>query len=325
MSKTKGGTAYNDYRPIGRSDYGVRVARKGYDASTCADSDLLFNSGWRIIQIVKVISEENKRIHIDETRDLPSTCIKRAERIDGVYDWNCAVDEKWFYLPLVRYEYEDTATGRWYFPKKRYKIYHGLGYIPLFFKSKYCADVPGYYLLTNIDIRQDVDYPYTDAPSYYYGNTSDYGIKSKSYTRKKIPGQGETRGCGINTSIQSKMVMAIKTEKSKTKDKSTGPGGIEYETNCPSWAIPPDSNAQTTSLKDYEAFGFFKYDYDNFFEPAENAPLMEYPVGWSGYGGDGDTYTLVDQSGAATVDTKKSLVILRSPMVAPDIEEFTIQ
>ena len=64
MAKTKSGVYYNDPRPVNRGDYGVRVARNGYDASTCADSDLLFNSGWRIIQIVKVISEENmKELH----------------------------------------------------------------------------------------------------------------------------------------------------------------------------------------------------------------------------------------------------------------------
>jgi hypothetical protein len=52
---------------------------------------------------------------------------------------------------------------------------------------------------------------------------------------------------------------------------------------------------------------------------------MEYPVGWSWSGGEGERYTLVDQVGAAITDAKKSLVILRSPMVAPDVEEITIQ
>ena len=321
MAKTQSGVYYNDPKPVNRSDYGVRVARNGYDASTCADSDLLFNSGWRIIQIVKVISEENKRIFIDETQDLPSTYVLVNERIDGIGNWNCAVDEKWFYLPCVTYEYVDTTTGYLDFKRKQYRVYHGLGYMPLFFKSEFCSDTPGYYLLTNINIRQDVDYPYTNAPSHYYGGTQDYGIKSKSYTRKDIPEPGETRGCGINTSIQSKMVMAVKTEISKAPDYERE--GQTYPVPCPSWCVPSDSNAQTTSIKDYEAFGFFAYNANSLYDTA-GQPLMEYPIGWSWQGGEGERYTLIDQWGAAVTDAKKSLVILRSPMVAPDLEEITI-
>lgn len=321
MAKTQSGVYYNDPKPVNRSDYGVRVARNGYDASTCADSDLLFNSGWRIIQIVKVISEENKRIFIDETQDLPSTYVLVNERIDGIGNWNCAVDEKWFYLPCVTYEYVDTTTGYLDFKRKQYRVYHGLGYMPLFFKSEFCSDTPGYYLLTNINIRQDVDYPYTNAPSHYYGGTQDYGIKSKSYTRKDIPEPGETRGCGINTSIQSKMVMAVKTEISKAPDYERE--GQTYPVPCPSWCVPSDSNAQTTTIKDYEAFGFFAYNANSLYDTA-GQPLMEYPIGWSWQGGEGERYTLIDQWGAAITDAKKSLVILRSPMVAPDLEEITI-
>ena len=321
MAKTQSGVYYNDPKPVNRSDYGVRVARNGYDASTCADSDLLFNSGWRIIQIVKVISEENKRIFIDETQDVPSTYVLVGESIDGIGNWNCAVDEKWFYLPRITYEYVDTTTGYLDFKHKQYRIYHGLGYMPLFFKSEFCSDTPGYYLLTNINIRQDVDYPYTNAPSYYYGGTQDYGIKSKSYTRSEMPEPGETRGCGINTSIQSKMVMAIKTEISKAPDYEYE--GQTYPVPCPSWCVPSDSNAQTTKIKDYEAFGFFAYNAGDIYNTA-GQPLMEYPIGWSWQGGQGERYTLVDQWGAAVTDAKKSLVILRSPMVAPDLEEITI-
>ena len=320
MAILKNGTIINDRKPVSRSDYGIRVARKGYDASICADSDLLFNSGWPIIQIVKVISEENKKIYIDETQDIPSTYTPTGVvRIDGIGNWNCAVDEKWFYLPKEFTEYYDSATGHLVSLAKQYRIYHGLGYMPLFFKSEFCADVPGYYLMTNIDIRKDVDYPYTSAPSKYYGGTSDYGIKSKSYTRNQMPSPGETRGCGINTSIQSKLVMAVKTEKSKAKEKYSvvdpiSGETIEYEAGSPIWAVPQDDNSQTTRIYDYEAFGFWSPD---------GKILQEYPVGVVGDTGY-ETYLLIDQWGASMDDTKKSLVILRSPIVAPDYEELAI-
>lgn len=322
MAKTKDGVYYNDPRPVKRGDYGVRVARNGFDATTSGDSNLLFNSGWRIIQIVKVISEENKKINFDETQDIPSTYVLQETRTGGVGFWDCAVDEKWFYLPVIMNTYIDTATGNYEFRNKQYKIYHGLGYIPLFFKSEYCSDMPGYYLLTNIDIREDADYPYTSKPSYYDGSSKNYGIKSKSYTRDRIPTAGETRGCGINTAIQSKLVMAVKTEKSKAPDYEYN--GQTYQVPCPSWCVPQDSNAQTTKIEDYEAFGFFAYNQSGSVYDTANQPLMEYPVGWSWSGGEGQRYTLVDQWGAAMTDGQKSLVILRSPMVAPDIEEITL-
>lgn len=312
MAITKSGTAYNDYKPVSRGDYGVRVARNGFDAVTSSDSNLLFNSGWRIIQIVRVISEANKVVHVDETRNIPSGYVYVKTTYGGVGDWNCGVDENWFYLPIEYLEYRDS-NYRQYTYKRQYKIYHGLGYMPLFFKSKFCSDVPGYYILTNIDIRQDVDYPYTSKPSYYDGNTKNYGIKSKSHTRSKLPAPGETRGCGINTSIQSKLVMAVKTDKTRTSDKNRS-GTYQGRAACPAWAVPGDSNAQTTKLTDYEVFGFFEENNDGILYEQPAGPDMEY----------NDIYSLIAQWLIQFQQSKSSLVVLRSPMVAPDLEEFRI-
>ena len=318
MAKTSIGLPYNDYKPVKRGDYGVRVARNGFDAETSGDSNLLFNSGWRIIQIVKVISEANKRIHVDETGQIPSSYIYIREQTDGVFDWNCAVDEQWLYLPATIYEYMDTVNYESHFYTKQYKIYHGLGYVPLFFKSKYVSDKPGYYLMTNVDIRQDADYPYTSKASYYDGNTTNYGIKSKSYTRKKMPQPGETRGCGINTAIQSKLVMAVKTEKSMTSDLYEGQSGSNP--TC-AWAVPRDNNTQVnTDITDYEPFGFYGGSTSN-----NSGAFMEYPVGQVPVNVvNGSRYQFIDQWGAAFQRSKMSMVILRSPMVAPDLEEITI-
>lgn len=322
MTMLPSGTIINDKKPVNRADYGVRVARNGYDAATCADSDLLFNSGWRIIQIVKVL-DESRTHHDDNMPSFPlpdGWQIKRQNWGDGVWNWDYCVDEKWLYLPGYQTVIAVDPQGDEHRYYEGDKVYHGLGYVPLFFKSEFCSDTPGYILLTNIDIRQDVDYPYTNAPSHYYGGTNDYGIKSKSYTRNDIPEPGETRGCGINTSIQSKMVMAIKTEKSKAKEKYTWENPVtheieEVEAGCPTWAVPQDENSQTTKLYDYEAFGFWSPD---------GVIFQEYPIGGMGQNRR-EIYSFIDQWGAAVDDTKKSLVILRSPMVAPDIEEITIQ
>lgn len=318
MARTKNGSIINEYKPVNRGDYGVRVARFGYDASTCTDSNLLFNSGWRIIQIVRVISEKDKRVHIDQSNIVQPNWILQSEETQGVWNWDCAVDDQWLYLPKINRTYWNPTERKTVGVAIQYKIYHGLGYVPMFFKSEFVSDKPGYFLMTNVNIRQDADYPYTSAPSEYLGGTSDYGIKSKSFTRAEIPAPGETRGCGINTSIQSKMVMAIKTEQTKPTEKGNPDPitGNLQNPPYPAWGVPKDDNAQTTKISDYEPFGYFAYADDG------GHIFTEYPVGTALK--DGDFYTLIDQWGAAVVDARKSLVILRSPLVAPEYEEFTI-
>lgn len=312
MAKTKSGVLINEYRPVSRADYGVRVAKNGFDANTAADSELLFNSNWPIIQIVKVISEADKVKIIDETENIPSSWILVNEQKSGTFIWDCAVDDKWLYLPKYTYMYRDPDTYELHWCDKQYKIYHGLGYVPMFFHSEYVSGKPGYYIMTNIDIRKDADYPYTNQPSNYDGGTSDYGIKSKSFARKDMPSSNATRGCGINTAIQSKMVMAVKTDLTKTSsDDPHNPAPNA------AWGVPQDDNSKTTKLADYEPFAFFSLDG---IEPFVEAAAGEFPRN-----DPNGCYRIISQGGEALVPgSKASVVVLRSPMVAPDVEEFTI-
>lgn len=314
MATTKSGVLINEYKPVSRGDYGIRVARNGFDANTAGDSNLLFNSNWPIIQIVKVISEDNKVKIIDETENIPASWVLRSEsNTSGQFIWDCAVDEKWLYLPRYGYYYEDTNTGQYHWCEKQYKIYHGLGYVPMFFRSDCVSDKPGYYLMTNIDIRKDADYPYTSKPSYYDGATKNYGIKSKSHTRKQMPQPGETRGCGISTLVQSKLVMAVKTEKSKTtSDDPHNPAPNA------AWGVPQDSNSETTKLTDYEAFAYIAKQ--------DGQPFVERQAGPYPLGDPDGCYRIISQDSSAILPgSRASVVVLRSPMVAPDVEEIRIQ
>lgn len=326
MAVTATGYYYNDPKPVSRSDYGVRVARKGFDAETAGDSNLLFNSGWRIIQIVKVVSEKDKMVAVDETDQINSDWFLEDESTYGLRDYNIAVDEKWVYLPMQVMYYRDLDDGTLHIIHKQYKIYHGLGYVPMFFKSKDVAGVDGYYLLTNVDIRQDADYPYTSKPSYYYGNTTDYGIKSKAHNRKSFPTAGDIAGCGINTQIQSKLVMAVKTEKTMASDKEELEEGEPSSTLPCAWAVPQDENTQSgTSLLDYECFAFYGGDVDNVKGQFMEAPVMYVPFGGTAeqlksgryqFAGNGDQFGLY---------SPQSMVVIRQPMVAPDREDLTIE
>lgn len=313
MAKTKSGVPINEYRPVSRADYGVRVAKNGFDANTAADSELLFNSNWPIIQIVKVISEADKVKIIDETENIPESWELVSTMCNsGYFIWTCGIDEKWLYLPSYTYTYVDRNTGQYHWADKQYKIYHGLGYAPMFFHSEYVSDKPGYYLMTNIDIRKDADYPYTTQPSNYDGGTSDYGIKSKSFARKDMPSGNATRGCGINTAIQSKMVMAVKTDLTKTSSDDP----YKPAPNA-AWGVPQDDNSKTTKLTDYEPFAYWSLD--------GTGPLLERAAGDFPQNDPNGCYRIVGQSGEAVIPgSHASLIILRSPMVAPDVEEIII-
>lgn len=325
MAITASGLYYNDPKPVTRGDYGVRVARKGFDATSAGDTNLLFNSGWRVIQIVKVVSEADKIIAVDESNQIQDEWFLESEDTYGMRDYNIAVDEKWVYLPMHESDYRDLDTGELHVIHQQYKIYHGLGYVPMFFKSKDVAGVDGYYLLTNIDIRQDVDYPYTSKPSYYYGNTSDYGIKSKASNRKNFPTAGDISACGINTQIQSKLVMAVKTELTTSADKETSGSSEERRTIC-AWAMPQDENTQSGSnLLDYECFAFYGGNVDNVEGQFVEAPVNYLPFGATSEELKSGIYTFAGNGDQYTYYSPQSLVIIRQPMVAPDVEEITIE
>lgn len=319
MSETVSGIPINDYRQVKRGDYGVRVARKGFDASTSADSELLFNSGWRIVQIVKVISEEHKKLYLDQTSDIPPSYYHIRDDIQGNYIWTHAVDEQYLYLPKTVMVYVNPQDGVYHYYYKQYRIYHGLGYVPMFFKSEYVSDKPGYYLMTNVDIRQDADYPYSSQPSYYSGISQDYGMKSKAWNNDKLPRYRETRGCGLNTNIQAKMVMATKTEQTKSSDPSAA---------IVAWGLPKDNNTQTVNnITDFECFCYWKSAPSLDGTPDDTGgTYMEMPVGiLPANDPKGARYQIISQSNVPdTSGSKAGMVILRSPMVAPDIEEVVI-
>lgn len=312
MGLSKAGYPVNEFRQVGRGDYGVRVARKGFDATTGTDSNLLFNSNWPIIQFVKVISEENKRLYKDETQDVPAGYIYQRTETDKY----CAVDEQYLYLPADIAYYFDPNTYTQHLYRKQYRIYHGMGYVPLFYRSEYISDVAGYYLITNIDIRKDVDYPYNAKPSSYDGMAKDYGVKSTSRTRSQMPRYG-VRGCGFNTNIQSKLIMAVKTE--ATKSKETGSSGLQVVPVA--WAVPKSSeNEQVLSnLYDFEALVF--YANDNTDGKFTEASVMVQPLTDIENG----RYILGGQAAPDPTNLKESLIIIRTPMVMPDYEEIVLE
>jgi hypothetical protein len=128
-----------------RADYGVRVARPGYDANECAQNQLVFNSNWPIIQIAEVIDlnkdVETRYVWLNQT--YTSTGVVREWRetepagitYNTVYERNRVSVGK-NYVWLANYFQGGTDSDNKYWQKISYKkIYHGLGYPPMFYRS----------------------------------------------------------------------------------------------------------------------------------------------------------------------------------------------
>lgn len=310
-----------------RGDYGVRVARPGFDASNCADNQLIFNSGWPILQLCAVIDFDKATdtytryllpdgTWVDELpagyEDMgPSWSSDLYDKV-GVNDKYCRkfVSAE-AYMNMDTY---DEATGVTY---KRMR--HYLGYTPFFIPAD---DVTGTtsnkVLLFSIEIETDVDYPYTDAALPMVSIPDDYGMKSSSIFGDKVP--------GLSTGQFSKLVQAVKTqETAKYTEEISG-------TKIPYWSPLGDIPSEPLSkspLLPFEAFGFAIEGFSNYgddpaFDEKDGGYFTPVFARSIADGGSELAYVYSLQSQAAQYFKKSSLVILRSPLVSPDYEEIDI-
>lgn len=253
-----------------KGDYGVRVAKWGYDANYCTDGQLLFNSNWPIIQIAKMQKIDKEPKLIGSTK-YPEITAEKPYVLEEEYDRNIAgVDRKSVYTKahIRKYSYEDgyDEYGQLityeFFQCDLYGFTHALGYAPMFFSEQ---DFNGgdaehnRVVLTNIDIATDVDYPYISKPSIGKAYSSDYGIKSKAYYASKLPGTGSRRGVGLDTAIQSKQIMAVKTQETLAEEgweHDEHGQTITDEPSCVYYA-PVDSGGKTIIPADqFEYYGY---------------------------------------------------------------------
>lgn len=305
-----------------KGDYGVRVARPGFDASTCADNLLLFNSGWPILQLCALI---------DMDKDFET--YTRYQLADGTWSdtlpsgYNLiatftesdkpkfGINKKYVRMYVETKDYYDTTytyevKGYVYRRKKHY-----MGYTPFFMPAD---DVTGTtsnkLLLFSVDIEADVDYPYTEEALPFVSFISDYGMKSSSIFGPKVP--------GLSTGQFSKLVQAVKTQDTANYVESNG-------NKIPIWSPLADAPATTPStspLLPFEAYGFaivgetLHTTYDDkdggYYTPLFARALSD--------GGTGLAYVYSLLGYAASYFPKSSLVILRSPLVTPEYEEKTI-
>ena len=331
-------TNENNYR--NRGDYGVRVARPGFDAENCAQNQLLFNSNWPILQICKVIdlgktsAFSHKYFDVSNNKwinSLPSGLNSGGETSIG----SVSVSKNYLFYTSTAKRYYDSSYNTYFdFYYKMYK--HGLGYVPFYFKSDEVSNIANRVILTSVDIAKDVDYPYTEGALPMISSTKDYGLSSASIFGKRVP--------GLSSGMFSKLVQAVKT--TKTSRWTVSGGGTSEKILC--WSpFSSASEAKAGVVNKYEAFSFSAYKspfLDSALGPGwinatgsnTDTDLFGYGPYWSrdrvvrmlALSESGSLYNSAmaySNIGQDTLGyTDASLVILRSPMVSPEYTEITI-
>jgi hypothetical protein len=155
------------------NDYGIKIAKIGFDANTAADKDLVYNSSWPSIQIVKVIDFDNTVFKFTHGLTFPPFAL--IIRPDGFRTMES--------LPV-----DDVSV-----------------YVDNSFNFG-----DGKIIIYNIDLSKDVDYPYTTQQSSNVTYSYDYGIKVAK-NGNNID-SNDMRDYILHTRCGSPLVLAVKTQ-----------------------------------------------------------------------------------------------------------------
>lgn len=158
------------------NDFGIKVAKLGFDALTAADKDLVYNSSWPSIQIVKVIPFDATMFSFPHDLGFPPFAVL-IRSTDSFYQGgvmtNLPCDELNVYIP-------DFYTG------------------------------DGTIIIYNIDVSVDVEYPYTTQSSGNSTYSFDYGIKIAK--NNSDINSNDMRDFILHTRCGSPLVLAVKTQ-----------------------------------------------------------------------------------------------------------------
>lgn len=276
-----------------RLDYGLKIAKKGFDVRTASDNQLLYNSGFPSLQIAGTVRWSNWEI----------TQNGKAPQ------WN---------------QYDGSITDKWRF---KAQVRHGLGYPPMLicassdngqntgttlkWNSNYIyvdTDIAKSLdslkrltiLICPIDISYDIEYPYLDSPvEAEWGQSYDYGLKHT------LSGNIDTKSAddlGLNPAVQSSMAVAVKVANG---NDSTSDVLYSYTPPLP--------------VSDLAAYPYYQGNDDLWC--MGDVSMQQGGVGYRVMTSNGIDRYVID---AVFGNKKASLVIIRQPMVAPAKTRLTM-
>lgn len=332
-----------------RSDYGVRVARPGYDANLCAQNQLLFNSGWPIMQIVKVIELSNANttyvyeLTTTETKfDLVNQVVlSQKETVSEVdsppagytYEYTYQFDASSLGIrsiqvnsKYIRELLSGTRTSYTY-PTEvitegniRTSIGRMCEKMPIRKKTHNVGYTPLFLESGNISnisgyiVMFSIDIT-TDIDYPYTERSLELTTPTNDYGIKSTSEYG-SRVPGLCSNMFSKLVQAVKTEETSTWE------GYAV------WSPAVDKvSAEEGCLLPFEFLSYVGNSNNNAGINGGVYYYRDYPFYISKGNvndGFGDGWAVATTATQAAMMTKNSLVVLRSPMTSPVYEERTI-
>lgn len=347
-----------EYRPNkknlkNRADYGVRVARPGYDANTCAQNQLLFNSNWPILQIANVLKMDNfitesvyeykiittvmdkttwKQVSSSEVISYP-TEPPAGYKDTNTYDFDpyenntgyrlISVNKKYVRKPLAGkrtsyiYPHESQTNGNLITTVSRTCI------LSTYAKKQHRMGLTPFFMMSD-DISSVPGYIVlfsidiaTDVDYPYTEKPLGMLKMNRDYGIKSSSKFGRNVP-GLSTNMFSKLVQAVKTEKT-----SLVGNGDKRAIWSP---VKSPNEAKNGALLPFEFYSFIGNSSTNSEIDGGTYYSRDYPFYMSGNNGSAlkDAWAVSSTSFQTEVTTKNSLVVLRSPMVSPEYEEMVI-
>lgn len=276
-----------------RQDYGIKIAKKGYDARTASDVNLLYCSSFPCLQWITTIDKNS-----------PWQVLKDgAEQENGktVYRYRARLLHNLGYPPMLietdkPASFTEPYRGFWW---NESWIYQEVKVSDAdYYRECKDAIVKDRALLVAVDISHDVEYPYFDTPDTTdWGETYDYGLK---HILSDNPKETDPEKLGLNAMVQSQLVLAVKVATSDKKDISFYPlpGRMDYN-QIAAYSFIQNSRGlwHNSGVSYQDAGGYRAYTLD----------------GVKGFNIDGQY-----------VYPKSSLVVVRQPMVASEVTRLVV-
>ena len=218
---------------ISKRDYGIKIAKKGYDVNFASDTELLYNSTFPVLAIANYIDN-----------DSPIEVLQEGQT-------------------TIWHTYDGTYGDTWIYS---FRVLHGLDYVPLVVETNsdmlqnyggmsYSWDSSYIYgsksfntaadynsfvaagkkidplLVFAVNIEVDVEYPYFEYAEEQssWGSEEDYGLK---YILNGSKDNLNLDDLGINPNIQSLMVYAVKVSDDTNKSVYI-PSDIDFRNLTP--------------------------------------------------------------------------------------------
>lgn len=335
------------------SDYGVRVARPGYDAGFCAQNQLLFNSNWPILQICEVMKVADmplvsayeveevetkintttgdiisvKRLTYDAT-SVPSGSTGNATNYFTIDDWGgelktVRANKKYIEVlvagnvTVYRYPVNSSTSGNVRTESTKYCRYYARRR-----KSHRLGYTP--FFMRSEDVSSTSGYVVLFSVD--IAEDVDY-----PYTEEPLAMLHPTEDYGIKSSsifpkvdglcsnMFSKLVQAVKTQKTAV---SNGGGDVRAI-----WSpVKNAGEATTKELYPYEFYSFIGNTTSGAGIDGGCYYTRDIPYYLTRYSGANiaNCWAATVTSTQSVVPQLNSLVVLRSPMVSPEYEERTV-